>query len=114
MQGYNTLSFTLFLPSGPRPWAGWPVAIVGTAGDQHFATGALAAMLASHGIATIGINVVGNGFGPLGRLAINLTAGSSLAKASQAQRAASRPVRAAARERPASTAGARPTTCRAS
>ena len=70
VQGYNELYFTLFLPSGPRPAAGWPVAIVGTAGDQHFATGAVAAMLASHGIATIGINVVGNGFGPLGTLAI--------------------------------------------
>jgi hypothetical protein len=68
----------LFLPSGPRPWAGWHVAIVGTAGDQHFATGGLAAMLASHGIATIGINVVGNGFGPLGTLAISRTGGSPL------------------------------------
>ena len=78
MQGYNELSFTLFLPSGPRPAAGWPVAIVGTGGDQHFATGAVAAMLASHGIATIGINAAGNGFGPLGTLAITLTDGSSL------------------------------------
>lgn len=77
-QGDNSLSFTLFLPSGPRGDAGWPVAIVGTAGDQHFATGALAAMLAAHGIATLGINVVGNGFGPLGTLAITLTDGRSL------------------------------------
>ena len=77
-QGYNELFFTLVLPSGARPGAGWPVAIVGTGGDQHFATGALAAMLASQGIATIGINVAGNGFGPLGTLTINLTAGSSL------------------------------------
>jgi Bacterial Ig-like domain len=78
VQRYNELYFTLFLPSGPRPAAGWPVAIVGTGGDQHFATGAVAAMLASHGIATIGINVAGNGFGPLGTLAITLTDGSSL------------------------------------
>jgi len=35
-------------------------------------------MLASRGIATIGINVAGNGFGPLGTLAIRLTDGSSL------------------------------------
>jgi hypothetical protein len=77
-QGYSTLYFTLFLPSGPRPEAGWPVAIVGTGGDQHFATGAVTAMLASHGIATIGINVAGSGFGPLGTLAIKLTSGSSL------------------------------------
>ena len=78
VQGYNTLSFTLFLPSGPRPDAGWPVTIVSAAGDQHFATGAVAAMLASHGIATIGISAVGNGFGPLGTLAIQLTDGRSL------------------------------------
>ena len=54
------------------------MAIVGTGGDQHFATGAVAAMLASHGIATIGINVAGNGFGPLGTLAVRLTDGRSL------------------------------------
>ena len=78
VRGYNTLSFTLFLPFGARPAAGWPVAIVGSGGDQHFATGAVAAMLASHGIATIGINAVGWGFGPLGTLALRLTDGSSL------------------------------------
>ena len=78
VHGDNDLYFTLFLPSGARPAAGWPVAIVGTAGDQHFATGAVAAMLASQGIATIGINVAGNGFGPLGTLAITLTDGSTL------------------------------------
>ena len=78
VQGYNKLSFTLFLPSGPRPQAGWPVAIVGSGGDQHFASGAFAAMLASHGIATIGTNAVGWGFGPLGTLAIQLTDGRSL------------------------------------
>ena len=77
-QGYTELYFTLFLPSGPRPAAGWPVAIVGSGGDQHFATGAVAAMMASHGIATIGSNAAGNGFGPLGTLAIKLSAGSTL------------------------------------
>jgi hypothetical protein len=77
-QGYSNLYFTLLLPSGPRPDAGWPVAIVGSGGDQHFATAAVGAMLAAHGIATIGINAVGWGFGPLGSLAINLTDGSSL------------------------------------
>jgi hypothetical protein len=48
VRGYSQLSFTLFLASGARPAAGWPVTIVGTVGDQHFATGMLAAMLASH------------------------------------------------------------------
>lgn len=35
-------------------------------------------MFAAHGIATIGINIAGNGFGPLGTLTIRLTDGSSL------------------------------------
>ena len=80
VQGYNELYFTLFLPSGPRPEAGWPVAIAGhgAVANRHSATGEVAAMLASHGIATIGINVAGNGFGPLGALTIRLTDGSSL------------------------------------
>jgi Bacterial virulence factor lipase N-terminal len=80
VQSYNELYFTLFLPSGPRPPTGWPVAIVGhgTVENRHNFPGLVAAMLASHGIATIGINVAGNGFGPLGTLAIRLTNGSSL------------------------------------
>jgi hypothetical protein len=77
IQSYKELYFTLFLPSGARPGAGWPVAIIGTGGDQHFTTAAVAAMLASHGIATIGINAAGNGFGPLGTLEIRRTDGSS-------------------------------------
>jgi hypothetical protein len=80
VQRYNELYITLFLPSGPRPEAGWPVAIAGhgAVANRHFATGEVAAMLASHGIATIGINVAGNGFGPLDTLTIRLTDGSSL------------------------------------
>ena len=80
VQSYNELYFTLFLPSGPRPPTGWPVAIVGhgTVENRHIFPGTVAAMLASHGIATIGINVAGNGFGPLGTLAIRLTNGGSL------------------------------------
>jgi hypothetical protein len=78
VQRHNDLYFTLFLPSGLRPPAGWPVAIVGSGGDQHFASGAVAAMLASHGIATIGTNAVGWGFGPLGTLTIQRSDGSSL------------------------------------
>jgi Bacterial virulence factor lipase N-terminal len=80
VQRYNELYITLFLPSGPRPEAGWPVAIAGhgTVANRHITTGEVAAMLASYGIATIGINVAGNGFGPLGTLTIRLTDGSSL------------------------------------
>ena len=37
VQSYNELYFTLFLPSGPRPPTGWPVAIVGhgTVENRH-------------------------------------------------------------------------------
>jgi len=81
VQGNNQIYFSLFLPAGPKPAAGWPVAIVGHGGgsSRHVnSTGALASKLASYGIATIGITAPGFGFGPQGTLTINLTGGSSL------------------------------------
>jgi hypothetical protein len=70
VQGVNELYFTLYLPSGPRPAGGWPVAIVGQGVTMNAAT------LAAHGIASIGINAVGLGFGPLSTLTVNRTAGA--------------------------------------
>jgi hypothetical protein len=67
-QGTNTLYFNLWLPSGPEPSGGWPVAIVGhgfTDSKQGFPI-TTASTLARNGIATIAINVVGHGGGPLG------------------------------------------------
>jgi hypothetical protein len=80
VQGYNDIYFTLYLPSAPRPDAGWPIALIagGTSGNQHFATGNFASKLAANGIATIGINNAGQGFGPLGKLRITLKNGSSV------------------------------------
>ena len=80
VQGYNNIYFTLYLPSGPKPEAGWPIALIagGTSTNQHFASGMFASKLAANGIATIGINNVGQGFGPLGTLTVNMTDGSSL------------------------------------
>ncbi|MGI8998062.1 MAG: Ig-like domain-containing protein [Pyrinomonadaceae bacterium] len=81
VRGYNQIYFSLFLPAGPKPAAGWPVAIVGHGGgsSRHLnSTGALASKLASYGIATIGITAPGFGFGSQGTLTINLTGGSSL------------------------------------
>jgi len=63
--------FDVVLPSGPVPAGGWPVAIYG-----HTRTGArdqiylVAATMARHGIATIAINTVGHGGGPLTTLTI--------------------------------------------
>ena len=68
VQGTNTLYFNLWLPSGTEPAGGWPVAIVGhgfTDSKQGFPI-TTASTLAKNGIATIAINVVGHGGGPLG------------------------------------------------
>src|SRR5205814_610767 len=76
----------LYLPSGPRPAGGWPVAIFGhgVGGSKQGGGGgigggaslALAASLAERGIATIAINVVGHGFGPLSTLTVRPTVGA--------------------------------------
>lgn len=76
VQGQNEVYFDLYLPSGPKPVNGWPVAIFGhgATGNRHLAFH-LAAILASHGIATVSINAVGHGFGPLGTLTVTPTVG---------------------------------------
>jgi len=76
LQGTNEIYFNLALPSGSVPKDGWPVAIVGHGAtlskqDMQF----FAASLAAQGIATIYINAVGHGFGPLGTLTVNQTVG---------------------------------------
>jgi hypothetical protein len=56
VQGYNELYFTLFLPSGPRPEAGWPVAIAGhgAVANRRSATGEV-------GVMEVGMDVDGDG-----------------------------------------------------
>ena len=78
VQGSNELVFELFLPSGPRPAGGWPVAIFGHGfGNSLYDTPwAVPSVLASRGIATIAIHVVGHGFGPLSTLNVMQTAGA--------------------------------------
>lgn len=65
-QGTEDLFFNLFIPSGPRPTNGWPVAIFGHGftDSKQGAPFAVASTLAHSGIASIAINVVGHGFGP--------------------------------------------------
>jgi hypothetical protein len=72
VQALSQVYFTLYLPSGPKPPGGWPIVIVGggASGNQHVSTTIMAATMASHGLATIGISQVGQGFGPLSRLQI--------------------------------------------
>src|SRR5215213_3268760 len=80
VQGTNDVYFNLYLPAGLRPAAGWPVAIVGHgSGSNKNNVGAnIAATFAAHSIATIAINQVGHGFGPLGTLTVNQTGGRAL------------------------------------
>jgi hypothetical protein len=70
--------FNLVLPAGSPPPSGWPVAIVGhgSEGDKQGTLFLLAAKMAAQGIATIGINAVGRGFGPLGTLTLLRATGS--------------------------------------
>jgi hypothetical protein len=77
VQGRNDIYFDLFLPAGSKPAGGWPVAIVGHGfgGDKDQA-GAVAAVMASRGIATIAINAVGHGGGPLGTLTVSRVSGN--------------------------------------
>jgi hypothetical protein len=72
--------FTLTLPAGPKPATGWPIAMLGggATGNQHQSPILYASKLAQHGIATIGINHYGQGFGPLGSLTIRKTDLTSL------------------------------------
>jgi hypothetical protein len=72
--------FTLFLPASAKPTNGWPVAIFGHGGGGIEGTKdtqplRVASILAANGIATIAINTVASGGGPLGNLVV--TAGTT-------------------------------------
>lgn len=74
VQGSNDIYFTLVLPSVPEPEGGWPVAILGHGANSNkdgiYGVPAAAATMAANGIATIGINTVGFGFGPGGTITV--------------------------------------------
>ncbi len=89
VQAMNTIGFTLFVPAGAKPAGGWPVAIFGHGfGDSRAgAPWAVASSLASRGVATVAINVVGHGGGPLGRYTVNRTGGLPMVVLSDGGRA---------------------------
>jgi fermentation-respiration switch protein FrsA (DUF1100 family) len=68
VQSYEDVYFNLFIPKGPRPAKGWPVALFGHGFTSEKETAALlvAGQLADRGIATMSINFVGHGGGPIG------------------------------------------------
>jgi hypothetical protein len=72
MHGTRTVYFSLFTPATPKPAHGWPVAIVGHGLDdsREGLPFAVAGSLAAQGIATLAINVVGHGGGPLGTITV--------------------------------------------
>jgi hypothetical protein len=79
VQSVNQLVFTLFVPAGPSPTGGWPVAVFGHGftDSMNGAPWVVASSLAHAGIATIAINVVGHGFGSAGTYTVSQPAGSS-------------------------------------
>ena len=80
VQRMNEVYFNLFLPSGPEPAGGWPVAILGHGSISHKTDDPIrmAASMAAHGIATMAINIAGYGFGPLSTLTVSQAAGTPL------------------------------------
>jgi hypothetical protein len=83
VQSTNGIYFDLFLPAGPEPAGGWPVVIGGHGGGGNKDGGntpiKVAAKFAEHGLATITINAVGHGGGPLGTLTVTKTDGTWVA-----------------------------------
>ena len=77
VQGINDLYFQLNVPSGSEPLNGWPVVVnlTGFTGNTNAVT-RIASKLAQHGLASIGVQVVGHGLGPLGTIIVNKTGGS--------------------------------------
>jgi Bacterial virulence factor lipase N-terminal len=80
VQGSNDLIVELFLPSGARPAAGWPVAIFGHGftDSMYGAPWTIASTLASQGIATAAISVVGHGYGAQSTLSVMPTGGTAV------------------------------------
>jgi len=78
VQSTQDIYINLFIPAGPRPTNGWPVAIFGHGfGDnKNNSPLAVASTLAHNGIATIAINAVGHGFGSGGLLTVVQPTGS--------------------------------------
>jgi hypothetical protein len=78
VQGSNPLLVQVFVPAGPKPAGGWPVALFGHGfGDSMYgAPWTVASVMASRGLATVSLNVVGHGGGGQGTLNV-LRAGAA-------------------------------------
>jgi dienelactone hydrolase len=78
VQRTNDVFFNLMLPTGVKPANGWPVAIFGHGfGGNKESVVAVASVLASRGIATLALNVVGHGGGALSTVTVTRLDGTS-------------------------------------
>jgi hypothetical protein len=80
VQQMNEVYFNLFLPADPAPAGGWPVVVFGhsTSTNKNEEPLRVAATMAAHGMATIAINVAGNGFGPQSTLTVTPKVGATV------------------------------------
>ena len=83
VQRVQDVYFNLFLPSAPQPVTGWPVVIFGHGANQTKESAgegavAVASVLASQGLATLAINQVGHGGGPLSTLTVTRRNGEAV------------------------------------
>ncbi len=74
------ISFQVYLPNKPAPPGGYPSVIVGhgLGGNRFVSAANLASAMAAEGIAVIGVNAVGHGYGPETKLAITDKAGNTV------------------------------------
>jgi pimeloyl-ACP methyl ester carboxylesterase len=71
----NQIYFNVFVPSGTPPAAGWPVVIYGNGSADNMNGGVfnVAATFARYGFATVGLNLVGQGFGPKSTITVTVS-----------------------------------------
>jgi hypothetical protein len=77
VQQVDTLYVNVFLPAGTEPRKGWPVVVFGLGGGDYKEEmpWLYAAAFASHGVATVCINIVGQAYGPLSFVKVSLKDG---------------------------------------
>ena len=71
--GEATIVFEVFVPSGTKPAGGWPVIFLGHGSNTNIHVAAVWNHAASHainGFASVAINTIGRGLGPLGTLSV--------------------------------------------
>lgn len=75
--GETPLAVQVFVPAGTKPAGGWPVVLFGhgLGNNMHDAPWAIASVLASYGLATASIHVVGHGGGAQSTLELTLSGG---------------------------------------